>query len=453
MATPDEATKHSIDASDQGTTFENTNSDDDTRLSSAARAHTSSFVDHAKPPDVKILPPAKYKLWLLVFVLVYLALLVSISADLLGFLRFNGWLSEHAALFLNFCIIVFVIVYGASDLVITTLTFQTKSGKVYGIGAWMKQPRATWMYQNESLLFEILARVIHILEDGFSMFDAPPSPMRIIQQMTATQFDCDDGKCTRILKIEHRIKPDKLVEYKQWATRVRLAVESSNGFVKVETSEIISALDTEEGGGGNTMHSEEKDDDGNDDDDYDQPLYHVVYCTFSNIDYLNEWMASPRRAVLMKALQPMLATPDVVKVQARRRLPDSFTDLATRQGQAVPKILPKKWKVWWITVLALFLTVMWSNSFMPYYYEKWGMADVDWRVKRLVNTFVVTFLNSYIMTPLLLFVFHHWLQNSAGKNVRQPWKALDEGFQSRWPMLFLTVVFYGGCLIAAIVKQ
>ncbi|CAB9500885.1 expressed unknown protein [Seminavis robusta] len=437
------------------TTTERTNSSSLTNnnTSSQQQQHPS-FIDYTPPPEVKILPPAKYKLWLLVFVLVYFASWVASAADLTGFLRFQGWLAPEASLFLTLAIIVFVLVYGTMDLVITGLTVTTHAGKTYGVGAWLKQPRAQWMYTHENILFEVLARVIHILEEGFSMFDAPPSPLIKLQQqqqqsvLPTRQFDCPDGTCEQVLKIEHRIRPDKLDDYQKWVVRIRGAVEHANGLVSIEKTEITR-----------TVWDDQEDDEEQqqqaDNKIAGEQLYQVVYLKFTNLDYLNDWMLSPRRKALMRALEPMLIVPDIVQIQSQRELPDAFTDLLTRQGHAVAKSPPKKWKVWWLTLLALFITIRWSGSFLPYYYDKWGLTQADERLERIVTSFVATFLNSYVMAPLFLFLFDHWLQHSdvKSKNIRQPWKTLDEGFQSIWPKVFLTVAFYGGCAIAAVVKQ
>ena len=187
----------------------------------------------------------------------------------------------------------------------------------------------------------------------------------------------------------------------------------------------------------------------------DQHNLHVIHVKFANIDYLNDWILSPRRKALMKALEPLLVQPDVVQVLSNRTLPDAFSDLLTRQGEAVPKSPPKKWKVWWLTLVALYITLKWSNSFLPYYFDFWGLTDADDRLERLVSVFIATFLNSYVMTPLFLFVFDHWLQHSdvVAKNTRQPWKILDEGFASLWPKVLITVAFYGGCLLAILVEK
>ena len=444
-----------IPAADESTgTTANTNS---TSCDSAA-----SFVDYVPPPAVKILPPAKYKLWLIVFVLVYFASWVSADAKFLQFLRFEGWLSFEASFFLLLGTIVFVLVYATMDLVITCLTFTTADKKVYGIGAWLKQPRAQWMYHHENIVLEVLARVVHILEEGFSMFDAPPVNHinAGLASKTPTPFECSNHACHRILKIEHRIRPDKLDEYKKWSLRIKEAVAAQNGLLGTDNTEITAARDEEEGRTtanptptNNTTASKTTTTDTQDNESL--PQLHVIHVKFANIDYLNDWMLSPRRKALIKALEPLLDQPDVVQVQGNRALPDAFSDLLTRQGAAVPKSPPKKWKVWWLTLVALYITQQWGNSFLPYYFDFWGLTEADARLERLVSVFIVTFLNSYVMTPLFLFVFDHWLQHSdvVAKNTRQPWKTLDEGFTLLWPKVLITFAFYGGCVIVILLEK
>jgi antibiotic biosynthesis monooxygenase (ABM) superfamily enzyme len=396
----------------------------------------TSFVDFVPPEAVKVLPPAKYKLWLILLFLVYHATWVADEAGLLDFLSFDGWLKPEASLFLMLALIVSVIVYAAMELFITVLTFESKSGKVYGIGAWLKQPRASWMYSHENIVFELFARVIHILEEGFSMFDAPP-PVK--EAIGPKQFDCLDVNCETTLKIEHRIKPDKVEAYQKWVVRIESACNEAPGLVDVEVLELPANEWDEEEGGLSAVSLSSKG------GLLPDAQLHVIYLKFSTIHYLNQWMVSPRRNMLMKALDPMLVEPDIVQLPLNLNL--------TRQGEEVRKSPPKKWKVWWLTLLALFISIRWSGTFLPYYFAKWGLPDA--KLERLVDNFIVTFLNEFVLVPLFLNAFNHWLQEDNNdakvvKNTRQPWKTFDEGFASIWVKLIITIGFYGGCLTIAI---
>ena len=430
----------------------------------SSRDSESSFEDYVPPPEVKVLPPAKYKLWLIVFVLVYFVAWVANEAELLEFLRFRGFLSPEAALFLMLAIIVFVLVYTTMDLVISLGSVTTKAGNVYGVEAWLRHPRTQWTYSRENIIFEILARIIHILEEGFAMLDAPPRPQGNNNSHDDIQFQGADRTCQRTLKIEHRIKHDKLEQYEKWLVRIRNAVQKANGLLRVNSSKILQEWDEETGTttpAATTTPPDIPNDKAQqqehprDEEQYEPAQLHVIHVKFANIDYLNDWMLSPHRKALMKALEPLLAKPDVVKIQSARCLPDAFSDLLTRQGHSVPTSPPKKWKVWWLTTVALFITRRWAGSFLPYYFDQWGLAATDARLERLISLFISTFLNSYVMTPLMLFVFDHWLQHKdvEVKHTKDPWKTLDEGFTSIWSKIAITLAFYGGCIIAFVVKK
>ena len=376
------------------------------------------------------------------------------------------------------------------------------------------------------MVVDVIGGIIHILEDGFAMFDAAQQTQQSqkVQSSSSSslahkhhypnhqhtntnhQFDCPSGTCATTLKIEHRVKPDKVEDYKKWVVKIGRVCRQANGFVCATHTQImtqrsssrVGMLDDdvgeeeEEERKENNEDQQQQNDDNydieqgkqgegggqgegeGDNDDNDDTIHklQVVYLKFQNIDYLNDWMVSPRRAILMKELQDMLVEPDVLQIQLARKLPDAFSDLLTRQGDTSPTKPPYKWKTWWLTLLALYISINWSSNFMPYYYEKWNVTD-EMEI-RAVNIFVVTFINSYIMIPFLLFVFNPWVQqrhnnndqdeddgnehddkkNSTKKKTtsnrsnRQPWKTLNDGFTSIWPKLLLTIGFYGGCLVA-----
>jgi len=148
-----------------------------------------------------------------------------------------------------------------------------------------------------------------------------------------------------------------------------------------------------------------------------------------------------------------LLVPDIVKIQNARALPDAFTDLLTRQGQSVPILLPKKWKAAWLTTIGLFFTMLWTGDVLSYYYSRWGLDNAHLRLQAFVGVFIGTFLNSYLMTPLTLFLFSGWVQRKECENdEREPWRTLNDGFESIWLKALLTIGLYGGLLIAWLVK-
>lgn len=400
---------------------------------------STSFVDYVPPVAVKIVPPAKYKLWLIVFVLVYVAQLVMAGASFFNLLRLNGWLSPSGSQCLLLGIVVGVMVFAGADILVAVLTI--RMGKTtYGLGAWLKQPRAKWMYHYDNFVVDCIAGVIRIFEDGFAMFDAPPLPKA--KAPPPREFQCVNEACETVLKIEHHINPDKINEYRRWLKKIDAAAAYARGLIKMEKTGILDSNEIDEEMSKHLGVKSPEDD----------SRLQVVYLTFANIDFLNEWMTSPRRQTLIDALQPILLTPDVVKIQEDRVLPDAFTELLTRQGEGVPERPPKKWKVWWLTTVALNLTVSWTNAFLPYYYEQWNLQEP--RLQGLVATLLSTFLNSYVLTPLLLFLFSYWIKRQECEVERkEPWRTLEDGIQWFWLKALITFAFYGGCAIAWVVLE
>jgi antibiotic biosynthesis monooxygenase (ABM) superfamily enzyme len=266
-------------------------------------------------------------------------------------------------------------------------------------------------------------------------------------------FECDADQCETVLMIEHRVNPLKKKEYLKWGEKVSHAADHAPGLVHIQRSDFIfedsktSVPDGSDGGEDRNLGSTQR-------STASTPGYmETVYVTFENIDYLNDWMLSPKRKALMQQLRPLLVQPDRVKVQADRVLPDAFTDLVTRQGEASPDLQPLKWKVCVLTTIALYITLRWSGSFMPYYYDKWGLTDAHPRLLAVVSTLVSTFLNAYVLTPLLLFLFSPWLLRSSKEvDTIEPWRTFNDGVRGLRMKAVITFMFYGGCVITAIVK-
>ncbi|GKY94569.1 hypothetical protein MPSEU_000422500 [Mayamaea pseudoterrestris] len=501
----------------------------DTANNNSNTHQPATFVDYVALPQVRVLPPAKYKLWLLVWICVYLASWLGSEARLSQALRLRGWLAPNAALFVQLAMIVFVMVYATLDLVVALCTFECK-GREYGLGAWLKAGRAKWMYKfsERNVLVQLLAMIVWKLEDGFSMFDVnqgrlnvtsthvrgkrsknvssrsnttasstnsdaaatadkddeplqpqdhvwqtsqlPPDVARAEyeyeQEDSETEADllhCESEDCNVLLRIEHRVDPHKLPQYERWKLKITRAVKQQRGFIEITCHDMTTAAASANENEQVVAVSAVNDDNGNQQldveqagvtihDPIDTSFLHVVYCTFANISYLNEWLLSPRRKALMKELSPLLVRPDVVQIQRDRVLPDAFTDLVIAQGECAPTMPPKKWKVWWLTTLALFCTIRWTRSFMPYYYEFWGLTEQH--LQTLVGTCVSTLLNSYVMVPLLLFLFNPWMQRHKDeKDDREPWRTMEDGLQSLWMKALLTFAYFGGCAIAWIVRS
>lgn len=401
-----------------------------------------SFVDYIAPPAANLPPPAKYKLWIIILVLVFFAEWFAAEAKVTEAFARSGWLSPTAAFFFTLAIIVFVLVFATLDLVVVVCTVKI-NGRSIGLGPWLKQPRSEWIHRQENVFAECLSVIIRILEDGFSIFDAPPASSSIIREEEPREYSNPSGDCSVVLKIEHRIDPNKMKEYHEWMQKIdKASARHARGLVDKQTSKIVheDTFDLEEGDA-----SESRSTDGR---------LHMIYLTFENVDYLNEWMSSSKRRKLVKELKPLLAEPDIVKIQKDRILPDAFTDLLIRQGDCIPKLQPKKWKVWFLTLMGLFFTLLWTNAVLPYYFEQWNLNDAHKLLQGFVGVSVSTFLSSYVLIPLLLFLFSAWVRRKENENeTRQPWKTLNDGIESIWLQAVLTVALYGGFIVAWAVRS
>ena len=86
-------------------------------------------------------------------------------------------------------------------------------------------------------------------------------------------------------------------------------------------------------------------------------------------------------------------------------------------------------------------------------YKQWKIDTDHTQLRGLVAAFVATFINSYVMVPLLLFLFAPWMKRKECERTdAQPWRALDEGFQSMWSKATIAVSLYGGCILAFMLK-
>ena len=127
---------------------------------------TTSFVDYISPPPANLPPPSKYKLWLIIMVLVFFAEWFASEAGITEAFGRSGYLSPTAAFFFTLAIIVFVLVFATLDLVVSLLTVKV-DGRSYGLGPWLKRPRAMWIHEQENIVAECMSCVVRILEDGF----------------------------------------------------------------------------------------------------------------------------------------------------------------------------------------------------------------------------------------------------------------------------------------------
>jgi len=439
--------------------IENQATEGSSTTATAAHEESSydSFEDYTPPENKKISPPAKYKLFFLIYVWVYITIWFADEANAREGLKFGGWLSPGGAQFLFLLFTVTVLTYGALDLTVWALTFSVKGKngkkKKYGLGPWLKAPRSKWLYKYHNVFAEFLVAVVEILEDGFRMFDAPPcdrsggSEAKCFAPGDATNGSCNS--CHKVLKIEHRVDPSKINKYIPWEARIDRAVrENAPGMVFKEELPYIgpdgNEIDIDDVLNGKLKITAAE-----------GGLLRVIKITFRDLDSLNDWMLYPRRKFLMDELQPWLVEPDVLQIRMDQELPDAFTEVLVRQGESVAKLPPLKWKVCWITTIALFISITWVEHFMEHYYEFWGLNEMHPRIKAIVSSALNVFVNVYILVPLMLFFFDYWLKRKEVETIvtKEPWRTLNDGFQSIWWKALLVFAYYGGFVIAWIVRS
>lgn len=387
----------------------------------------SSFVDYVPPPPRPISPPAKYKLWLLILVSVYFSEWISSEADFVGFLLRTFKLSRNGALFVFLATLVGILVFCVLELIITCLNVKIGEN-IYGIGPWLKQPRTKWIHGYTNFFAQLLATVVNILENGFSIFNGPvpvENPKHPVQ--FHEKNGNSDASTSVTLRFESHVKQDRRDDYLAWRDKFsELGCTAQPGMEKVETTGCA-----------------------------DDPNVFITYITFANIDYLNLFMSSPVRARLVRNLQPLLEVPTTIQLRKNRKLPDAFTDLCNGQGHPVPKLPPKKWKVWFLTTFGLWLVILFTNDRMPHYHREWGLLPgAHERARALVSVLLNTFLNTYVAVPLLTMFFGQWLKRGEHeKDTKEPWRTLNDGFPSNLSKFLVALAFYGGLTVAWILNE
>jgi len=395
-----------------------------------AISSTIQFTDFIPPTPPSLPPPPKYKLWLVVLILAYLLVWLGNHAGIVEGMSASGLLNLQASLFVYLAIIVLVLTYAMTELVLRCCTV-TVRGVSYGLEPWLKRPRIRWVRRNDNnWMLEITACVIIVLEDGFQIFNPPPRTAIAItdtkgNELTdfeqASIFDHQKDPVSVVLRIEHRINPEKLKKYLAWNARIGKLVYSQPGLISVTQSTDVD------------VKGELK----------------VLFLKFTSIDHLNAWMTSPIRTRMLEKLEPLLLAPSVFQLQRDRLLPDTFTDLLTRQGEGVPKLLPKKWKVWWLSTIGLWVVIFVRDIIVPYYFDRWGLTNTpDW-IQTFVQLVIAFFFNAYVVTPFLMMVFSEWVRRKENERDRkEPWRTLNDGVRWLWLKAMIVAAYCGGCAIA-----
>lgn len=393
----------------------------DPSLSSSTIIEFAEYTGGTRPV---LPPPPKYKLWLIVLILAYILILLGDGADIVGGMSKSGWLNTKAALFVYCAIIVWVIVYAMTELTMYCCTV-TIRGTTYGLVPWLKRPRIQWIrctnYENRNCILELIATIVIILEDGFQMFNPPP---RIVDKYNKKQYDHvkiglqnydEEEPIPIVLRIEHRINPKKQKMYTAWRSQL----------AKVHDQFTIMTQGTDVS------------------DNNDESL-RVLYLKFTSINDLNAWMYSPERMVILAKLQPLLLAPSVVQLRKDRILPDAFTDLVTRQGEGVPALLPKKWKVFWLTTISLWTIIFLREMILPHYFETWGLDDAPEWVQMFVNHVFDFAFNAYVIIPFLVMIFSEWMRRKEDeKDTKEPWRTLNDGLPYLWQKAVIVVAYCG----------
>jgi len=375
-----------------------------------------AFVDYVSPKKA-ILPPAKWKLGILIVSGVYFSFWLQSEAGLVVWMINNLRIHFNLALFIFLWIAVGCLSYGYLDVLSYLVRIKVKD-EWYGIVSWLKQPRTQWVHEYNGFLVVCCRVVVTILEDGFSIFNAPPPQL----QKPAVFEQEGDHNQESLLRIEVRIQKEKVKEYEA----IRDQIISST---HLNDNPGVLKIGIENPSLGN----------------------YVILIWFRTIDDLNEFMESPIRQRMVRKIRPLLQTPSRIQLLKERDLPDAFTDLLNPHGQPVPQRPPKKWKVWFLSTLSIYLVVRFTNNALPHYLSEWNLIDVHDRLQTIVTVSINVFLNSYLMTPFVNMIFGLWLVRPARDeegDLDEPWRTLNDGFRSMWGKAAICLVFYGSLALA-----
>jgi len=392
-------------------------------------------------PERNHLPPPKYKLTIIIIILVYLALWFGENAGLVR----SQWpgISPGFSLFIFLCIANLAFVYAALDVFNSVLTVKV-GGREYGIIPWLRQPRATWPLKYECFICEVIAGLIHILEDGFEMFNVPEDPSALVanQPIIGDSDEENQNQGYVELVIEHAIMSSTIEEYTRWSEKIEsIAKRKAHGMIAFSSSS--SSVDQ-----ANSISKEDA-------NIKDGDIRFKVRLLFRDMQSLNAWLVCPRRRCLMEELQHYIAKPSAQILQTQREIPDAFTDLATQQGRPTPTRPPKKWKVWWLSTISLFISIKWVPSLLSYYFKFWGIEDASPRILDGITLPITVFVVGYIVNPFLLLLFNNWLKRKQHEIIdeKEPWRTLNEGIAAFWLKVVIAFSLYGGMLIVWLIQD
>lgn len=209
--------------------------------------------------------------------------------------------------------------------------------------------------------------------------------------------------------VHHYIKWECVDEYKDWVELINAKMKTFDGFLSLRTMYPDGTKD-------------------------DEP--HSAIFRFADLTTLHTWMHSQEREQLLLQLNPLLSATDKWTATKGRRLPDLFTDMFASTDGA-PLRHPPKWKIVILVTGSLWLVATY-NTTPQILLARGNNPYLVW----LIAIYMNTFLETYIMTPLLKHVFEQWLVKPRPAYVQsQPWKFFDEGTSKRGGQLMVVLTY------------
>jgi antibiotic biosynthesis monooxygenase (ABM) superfamily enzyme len=268
------------------------------------------------------------------------------------------------------------------------------------------QPRCQWVKKSDNVFIQFLAVIIGILEDGFKIFNPPPitSPLPKVRV-----FDLVGKDKEAVLKSKHKVNPEKTEEYLKWVLAFINNVELTPGFIEaVKESE--------------------------------QDGVYTWVIRYENVNDLNNAMAAPFWQKRLEELKPLLDAQKVSQILAHTPPVNAFANMMA-QGDSMPVLPPKKWKVWWITACALFFADLFINATIGTYFTRWGVQTLHPQLSLLVNIGTIVLILNYLAIPFLQLVVYDWMRRKSGEDdTNFPWKQLNDGFPV--PIQLLGFIIY-----------
>ena len=347
------------------------------------------------------LHPPKYRLWILIFFAVFLAVWCTVEAGTFNALQNTFGVEFEITLFIELYLVVQVLVFGGIPLL---LRFRP-------VAMWMHSRRLVASPPKPStpafkrFILECWVEFVKIANDGLGLFAPPPTPppdprlaerihrlegrVRALRKenfnlkQRTSPVDVISGKedlgesqsfaesnkellnemrthasvaatkstaGTFSVAIHHMVLWEKYDEFLQWQKSIQRAIVDFPGYVSTYRMRTDFEQDTV------SEHMEVS-----------------VVLQFSDMKSLQNWMLSDARRAHVRALEPMLHKPDRFEVGSAS-VPDSFTSLLVEPGTAAQARPPPKWKVGFLTTVSLYLVVWPMLLHSGRVYDKWGIG-------------------------------------------------------------------------------